>query len=110
VDSVSKDLFKIHLCLAQNFYADDWVLTDHIKTEKVLHTVDDVKSRHCRNFVQLHKVQHPPGPSDKRTVISLSGLPLEEKDSLALSKGQNYAVALVLIPIKDILCGVENAI
>jgi hypothetical protein len=65
----------------------------------------------CRKFMQLHKTQHPTGPPDtSRTVINLSGVPLEEAACSALSKGLNYAVTPGRIPAKDVLCGVEKAI
>jgi hypothetical protein len=40
----------------------------------------------------------------------MSELPLEEAAYSAMSKGLNYAMTLVCVPIKDILCGVEKAI
>jgi hypothetical protein len=49
-------------------------------------------------------------PDTSRTVINLSGVPLEEAACSSLSKGLNYAVAPGRIPAKDSLCGVEKAI
>jgi hypothetical protein len=43
-------------------------------------------------------------------VVNLSEVPLEEAACLALSKGLNFAVAPVSVPVKDILYGVEKAI
>jgi hypothetical protein len=99
-----------HLLLASTLSAVDWNLIDRIANEKVLHLADDVRARHCRKFMQLHKTQHPTGPPDtSRTVINLSGVPLEEAACSALSKGLNYAVAPGRIPAKDFLCGVKKA-
>jgi hypothetical protein len=49
-------------------------------------------------------------PDTSRTVINLTGVPLEEAACSALNKGLNYAVAPGRIPAKDFLCGVEKAI
>jgi hypothetical protein len=43
-------------------------------------------------------------------VVNLSEVPLKEVACFSLSKGLNYAVAPVFVPIKDILCGVEKVI
>jgi hypothetical protein len=103
-------LLKLHLLLASTLSAGDWDLIDRI-TNEVLRLADDVRVRHCRKFMQLHKNQHPTGPPDtNRTVINLSGVPLEEAACSAMSKGLNYAVAPGRIPAKDFLCGVEKAI
>jgi hypothetical protein len=97
--------------VAQDLFADDRDLIDHITTEKVVRTADDIRARHCRKFLHLHKAQHPPQPLDKRkTVVNLSEVPLEKAACSALSKGLNFAVALASVPVKDILCGVEKAI
>jgi hypothetical protein len=88
LDAVSKELFKLHLRLAQDMSADDWDLIDGITTEKVLRTVDDVTAWHCKKFQHLHEAQHPPGPLDnKKTVVNQSEVPLEEAACSALSKG-----------------------
>jgi hypothetical protein len=88
--------------LAQNLPANDWDLIDHITTE-VLRTTDDVRARHCRKSQHLHETQHPPHPPDnKKVVVNLSEVPLEEAACLA--------VALAQVPFKDILCGVEKTI
>jgi hypothetical protein len=110
LDAVSRELLKLHLLLASTLSAVDWDLIDSI-TNEVLRLADDVRARHCRKFMQLHKTQHPTGPPDtSRTVINLSGVPLEEAACSALSKGLNYAVAPGRISAKDFLCGVEKAI
>jgi hypothetical protein len=76
-----------------------------ITETEVLCTVYDIRARHCKKFLQLHKTQHPPGPPD-----NLSEVPLEEAACSALNKGLNYSVAPGHIPEKDFLCGVEKAI
>jgi hypothetical protein len=111
LDAVSRELLKLHQLLASTLSAVDWDLIDRITNEKILCLADDVKDRHCRKFMQLHKTQNPTDPPDtSRTVINLSGVPLEEAACSTLSKGLNYAVAPGCIPAKDFLCGVEKAI
>jgi hypothetical protein len=44
----------------------------------------------------------------EKTVINLSKILLEEAARSALSKGLNYAVAPGVLPVEDILCGVES--
>jgi hypothetical protein len=110
LDTLSKELFKLHLCLAQGLSADDWDLIDRITTEKILCTADNVRARHCRKFQHLHKAQHSPRPTDKKKiVVNLSEVPLDEEACSALSEGLNYAVALAFVPVNDILCRVEKA-
>jgi hypothetical protein len=43
---VSKELFKLHLHLAQSLSVDDWDLINRITTEKVLCMADDIRARH----------------------------------------------------------------
>jgi hypothetical protein len=79
--------------------------------DKVSRVAEDGKAKHCKKFQRLHKTQHPALPPDnKKTVINLSEVPLEEADGSALSKGLNYAVAPAVLPVEDILCGVEKAV
>jgi hypothetical protein len=111
MDAVSKELFKLHLRLAQDLSADDWDLFDPITTEKVVCTADDVRARHCRKFQHLHKDHHPHGlPACKKTVATLSEMSLEKAACSVLSKGLNFAVAPASVTVKDILCGVEKGI
>jgi hypothetical protein len=66
-----------------------------------------LRARHYKKFQHLHKAQHPPRPPDnKKTVVNLSEVPLEEAACSAL----NFAVAPAFVPIKDILYRVEEAI
>jgi hypothetical protein len=109
--SVSTELLGLHLCLAWDLSSDDWDLIDHITIDKVSRLAEDGKAKHCRKFQRLHKTQHPRLPPDNRkTVINLSEVPLEESACSALSKGLNYVVALAVLPVEDILCGVEKAV
>jgi hypothetical protein len=86
-------------------------LIDRIAAENVLCIADDIRPRHCKKFLQLHKTQHPPGPSDNsRTVISHIKLPLEEAARSDLSKDLNYTMASRHIPVRDFLCGVGKAV
>jgi hypothetical protein len=97
--------------LAQELSADDWDLLDRLIIEKVLRTADEVRARHCGKFQHLQQTQQPPRLLDnKKTVVILSEVPLEEVACSALSKGLNFAVAPASLPVKDILCGVEKAI
>jgi hypothetical protein len=101
----------LHLSLGNTLSAEDLDLIDRITTEKVLRITDYVRARHCRQFLHLHKTQHPSGPPDNSiTVINLRKVPLEEAAYSILSKGLNYAVVPRFITVKDIFCGVENAI
>jgi hypothetical protein len=110
LDAVSKELFKLHLRLAQDLFADDWDLIDRITTEKALCTADDIRATLCRKLKHLHKTQHPPRPPEnKKIVVNLSEVALKEAACLALSKGLNIAVSPAFVPIKDILCRVEKA-
>lgn len=60
-------------------------------------------------FQQLHRAQYPATQADiKKTVINLSSVPLEDTEYLALRL--NYEVALVVLPIEDIITSVEKAI
>jgi hypothetical protein len=58
----------------------------------------------------LDKVQHPPHPPDKKIVLKLNEVSLEEAACSPLSKGLNFAVAPASVPVKDILCGVRRAL
>jgi hypothetical protein len=85
-------------------------LINRIITEKVLLIADDIRARHCRKFIRLHKTQQPPGPLDNsRTVINLSEVSLEEVACSAL-RGPKLRRGSGRIPVKDFLYGVEKAI
>jgi hypothetical protein len=72
--------------------------------DMVSHITEDGKAKHCKKFQRLHKTQHPPLPPDNRKiVINLSKVPLEEAACSALSKGLNYAVALAVLPVEDMV-------
>jgi hypothetical protein len=47
---------------------------------------------------------------NRKTVVTMSDVPLEEAAYVALGKGLNYAVAPVVLPIEDLLIGVEKAV
>jgi hypothetical protein len=99
------------LRLARDLSGEDWDLIDHITIDKVSRLAEEGKAKHCKKFQRLHRTQHPPLPPDNRkTVINLSEIPLEEAARSALSKGLNYAVALAVLPVGDILCGVEKEV
>jgi hypothetical protein len=60
-------------------------------------------------FQCLLKAQHPPlTPDNRKTVVNLIKVPMEEAAGLALSKGPNYAVTLAVLPVEDIVCRVEK--
>ncbi|PNF41399.1 hypothetical protein B7P43_G14428 [Cryptotermes secundus] len=111
LDAVSRELIKLHLLVARVLSADDWDLIDRITTQKAVNIGDQARARQCKKFINLQKTQHPPQlHENKKTVVNLSGVPLEEAAYSALSKGLNFAVAPSSIPVKDILCGVEKAV
>jgi hypothetical protein len=100
----------LYLYLAGDLSTDEWDLIDHIMTEKVSSITEDRKAKHCKRFQRLHKAQHPPLPPDNRkTVVYLSEVLLEKAAWLALSKALNYAVTQAVVPVEDILCGMEKA-
>jgi hypothetical protein len=95
LDTVSRELLKLHLLLASTLSAVDWDLIDRITNEKVLRLAEDVRARHCRKFMQLHKTQHATGPLDtSRTVINLIRLPLEEAACSTLSNLRTTSLVL----------------
>jgi hypothetical protein len=78
LDTVSRVFLKLYLLVVHTLSAEDWDL------------ISRITSQHCRNFLLLHKVQHPPGPPDSsRIVINLSGVLLKEAACSAQSKGWN---------------------
>jgi hypothetical protein len=80
-------------------------------TEKLSRVAEDGRAKHCKKFQRLHKTQHPPLPSyNREPVVNLSEVPLEEPACSALSKGLNYAVTSAVVPVENILCGLEKAI
>jgi hypothetical protein len=107
---VSQVILELHLHLAGEPSIDDWDLIDRTATEKVSYVAEDSKSRHCKEFQCLHKAQHLPIlPDSRETVVNLSKMLLEEETCLALSKGLTNAETLAVVPVEDILCGVEIA-
>jgi hypothetical protein len=97
--------------LAGDLFTDCWHLINRITTEKVSCIAKDGKAKHCKKFQHLNKAQHPLLPSDNRkTVVSVSDVVLEEAPCSALSKGLNYAVTLAVVPVEDMLCGVEKVV
>jgi hypothetical protein len=96
--------------LARDQSVEDWDLVDRITIDNVLRLAEEEKAKHCKKFQRLHNTQHPPLPTDnKKTVVNLSKISKEAARS-ALSKGLNYAVAPAVLPVEDILCGVERAV
>jgi hypothetical protein len=62
---------------------------------------------HRRKFQHLHKAQHLPLLfENKKPVTSLSNMLFRDTACLALSRGLNYVVTLVVIPVEDMLSGV----
>jgi hypothetical protein len=111
LDAVSTELMGLQQRLARYLSGGDWDLIDRITTEKVSRLAEEGKAKHCNKFQRLHRTQHPPlSPDNKKTIINLSKIPLEEAACSALSKGLNYAVTPAVLPIEDILCGVEKAV
>jgi hypothetical protein len=54
------------------------------------------------------RAQHSnPLADNKKTVVKLNDVPLEDSAYSALRKSMNYAVAPAVLPIDDILSGVE---
>jgi hypothetical protein len=47
-------------------------------------------------------------PENRETVVNLSEVLLEKVACLALSKALNYAVTQAVVPVEDILCGMEK--
>jgi hypothetical protein len=91
--------------------ADDWALVDRITSEKASHVAAGDKAKHCGKFQRLHGAQHPaPSADNKKAVVNLSDVPLEDAAYSALGKDLNYAVASVALPIEDFLSGVEKAV
>jgi hypothetical protein len=79
------------------------------RSDASLRTVN--KARHCKKFQRLHKAQHPPFSHDNRkTLVNLSEVPLEEASCSALRKGLNYAVTPTVVPVEDFLCVVDKAL
>jgi hypothetical protein len=55
-------------------------------------------------------MRHTPDiPALKDTIVNLSDKPLDDARHLDLWKGLNYAVAVTLLPIQDILTGTKTA-
>jgi hypothetical protein len=71
---------------------------------------EDSKARQLRKFARLHKTQHPTTKTSKETVMNVSGQTLDDRVSSLLQKGLNYAVTPCIIPIEEILVGVEKAL
>lgn len=96
---------ELHLHFASELLPDDWYLIEHNTTEKVSHVTADSQTMHCRKF------QHLPLPFDNRKLVTnLSNMLLKDTACPALGRGLNYVVALVAIPIEDMLSGVQKAI
>jgi hypothetical protein len=108
LDDISRAL---HLRLAGVLAADDWALVDRITFEKASHVAAGDKARQYGKFQRLHGAQHPaPSADNKKAVVNLSDVPLEDAAYPALGKGLNYAVAPAALPIEDFLRGVEKAV
>jgi hypothetical protein len=91
--------------------ADDWALLDRITLEKASHVAAGDKARECGMFQKLHGAQHPaPLAVDRKAVVKLSDVPLEDAANSALGRGLNNAVVPATLPIEDFLSGVEKIV
>ena len=70
----------------------------------------NTQTRQLRKFTNLHTSQHFNKKTIKGTVISLSNQKLDEGIYSLLQKGLNYAVTPQILPIEDLLTGVEKAV
>jgi hypothetical protein len=88
------ELLKLHLHLVHSLPAEDWDLMYRITTEKVLHVADNLRARHCRKFLQVHKAQHPPDSSmthpPKQSPIGGGSFPCPEQGSKLRCGPQPY--------------------
>jgi hypothetical protein len=92
--------------LARDLSVEDWDLVDRITIDKVSRLAEEGKAKHCKKFQRLHNTQHPRLPTDnKKTVINLSKILLVEAARSALSKGLNYAVAPMVLPLRIFCVG-----
>ncbi|XP_021918665.1 uncharacterized protein LOC110829347 [Zootermopsis nevadensis] len=106
LDAISRDLLDMHLRLAAELSTADWALIDRITFKRASRVAADDKVRQCIKLQRLHGAQHAgPRTDTKKTVVNLSGRPLEDAAYSALGKGLNYAVS-----IEDFLSGVERAV
>ncbi|XP_021931121.1 uncharacterized protein LOC110835326 [Zootermopsis nevadensis] len=111
LDAISRDLLGMHLRLAAELSTADWALIDRITFERASRAAADDKVRQCHKFQRLHGAQHAgPRTDTKKTVVNLSGRPLEDAAYAALGKGLNYSVAPTVLPIEDFLSGVKRAV
>jgi hypothetical protein len=111
LDEISRAMLALHLRLAGEFSADDWALLDRITFGEASHVATADKARQSGKFQKLHGAQHPaPLADNRKAVVKLSDVPLEDAAYSALSKGLNYAVAPAVLPIENFLGGVEKAV
>ena len=108
LESTSWELLEIHLHLAGALSELDWTLTDRLSFKKASSIGENSKTRQCNKFLCLHRAQHHVPPASKETVVNLSGKLLDDAVYSALRKSLNYAVALAVLPIEDILTEVEK--
>jgi hypothetical protein len=78
LDDIFRALLALHLCLAGELASDDWALVDLIIFEKALHDSAGDKARQCGKFQRLHGAQHPSPLADKKEVVNLICVPLED--------------------------------
>ena len=86
----------------------DWTLIDWLTFEKASRIGEDSKASVINFYASIkHNTQYP--PASKEMVVNLCGKPLDDALYSVLWTGLNYAVAPTVLPIQDILSGVEKA-
>jgi ribosomal protein S20 len=112
LDSVTKELFHLHLLLAGTVTSLDWDLIDNWTTAQACNLQATTATKQKRKFEHLHGIQHPGDQMEaNKFVINLSSKDLELAAVSILSKGLNFAQATsIKSKMKDFINGTEQAI
>lgn len=110
LDSISKQLYSLHLELSKVLSCNDWQTFDRITSMQAQRTFELTTSTHIRKFNSLLPKNPVNKPASRRTVVNISTYQLSKDEESILSKGLNFSVAPKIVPTDDIIASVEASV
>ena len=110
LDTVSKELFYLHLKLTTQVTPELWDTVDGLTFNCAEIHGFRTTDRQKKKYNKLEGTKEPRIMDTNKIVVNLSKYPLSDVAITALSKGNNFSVAPTKIPTEEIINQVESSI
>ncbi|KAL0269180.1 UNVERIFIED_CONTAM: hypothetical protein PYX00_006992 [Menopon gallinae] len=110
LDTISKQLLKLHLFLSNTLPTHIWNLLDQMYTRYAEKQKEHISNTQIQKINRLKPPTATTQPDHSKTVINLSTHHISTPAISALAKGQNFAITPNRIPVEDIITRVEATI